>query len=61
MSALESFFHMGGYAAYVWPAVGLTLAVLLGFVAVSLRRLKRTRRQLDALEATRLRQPKSLP
>jgi heme exporter protein D len=58
MSTLESFFHMGGYAAYVWPAVGLTLVVLLGFVILSLRRLKRTRRQLAALEATRLRPPK---
>jgi heme exporter protein D len=58
MSALESFFHMGGYAAYVWPAVGLTLVVLLGFVIVSLRRLKRTRRQLAALEAMRLRPPR---
>jgi heme exporter protein D len=61
MSALESFFHMGGYAAYVWPAVGLTLAVLVGFVVVSLRRLKRTRRQLAALEATRVRPSKSVP
>jgi heme exporter protein D len=60
MSTLESFFHMGGYAGYVWPAVGLTLAVLVGFVVVSLRRLKRTRRQLAALEATRGRPPKGV-
>jgi len=28
MSALEKFFAMGGYAAYVWPALAITLAVL---------------------------------
>jgi len=54
MDSLSEFLAMGGYAAYVWPAVGLTLAVLLGFVASSLRRLRRTRRQLAALEQVRL-------
>ena len=28
MSAAEQFWYMGGYARYVWPSVGLTLAVL---------------------------------
>ncbi|MBI5448523.1 MAG: heme exporter protein CcmD [Gammaproteobacteria bacterium] len=26
---LNVFCHMGGYAAYVWPAYGVTLLVLL--------------------------------
>ena len=26
---LQSFFHMGGYAQYVWPAYGLTALVLV--------------------------------
>jgi len=26
---LQSFFHMGGYAQYVWSAYGLTALVLL--------------------------------
>jgi heme exporter protein CcmD len=26
---LQSFFHMGGYAEYVWSAYGLTALVLL--------------------------------
>jgi heme exporter protein D len=56
MSAIEEFFHMGGYAAYVWPAVGLTVLVLIGFVVSSVLRLRRTRRHLAALEATRSRQ-----
>ena len=54
MDSLSEFLAMGGYAAYVWPAVGLTLAVLAGFVVTSLRRLRRTRRQLAALEQVRL-------
>jgi len=53
MSRLEEFLAMGGYAAYVWPAIGLTLVVLLGFVVTSLRRLRRTRRQLALLEGDR--------
>ncbi len=53
MNGLADFLAMGGYAAYVWPAMGLTVAVLIGFVVTSLRRLRRTRRQLAALEAAR--------
>ena len=26
---LQSFFHMGGYAAFVWTSYGLTLLVLV--------------------------------
>ena len=26
---LQDFFHMGGYARFVWPAYGLTAAVLV--------------------------------
>lgn len=60
MSAIEEFFDMGGYAAYVWPAIGLTVAVLVGFVVTSVLRLRRTRRHLAALEAARSR-PKPAP
>jgi len=28
MSAIEKFFAMGGYAAYVWPALAITLLLL---------------------------------
>ena len=27
--SLSEFLHMGGYAVYVWPCYGLTLAVLI--------------------------------
>jgi len=54
MDSLSEFLAMGGYAAYVWPAIGLTLVVLVGFVVTSVRRLRRTRRQLATLEQLRL-------
>lgn len=53
MESLSDFLAMGGYAAYVWPAIGLTLAVLVGFAVTSWRSLVRTRRQLALLEADR--------
>ncbi len=27
---MTEFFHMGGYAAYVWPAFGIVALVLIG-------------------------------
>ena len=52
MSGLDDFFHMGGYAAYVWPAYGVAAAVLGGLLAGSLSRLRRAERQLAALETS---------
>ena len=43
---------MGGYAAYVWSAFGLTVAVLL-FNVVTARRRLRTALQEVALKAAR--------
>ncbi len=34
----EEFIHMGGYAAYVWSAYGLSAAVLLWNLIAPLRR-----------------------
>ena len=51
MSGLGEFFHMGGYAAYVWPAYGAAAAVLGGLLGESLARLRRAERRLAALEA----------
>ncbi len=53
MESVSDFLAMGGYAAYVWPAIGLTLAVLIGFAVTSWRSLARTRRRLALLEAER--------
>ncbi len=51
MQALEDFLAMGGYAAYVWPALLLTLAVLAWLAWSSLAGLKRTQKSLKALES----------
>lgn len=51
MSGLGEIFHMGGYAAYVWPAYGAAAAVLGGLLVESLSRLRRAERRLAALEA----------
>jgi heme exporter protein D len=48
MSGLMEFLAMGGYAAYVWPAYGLSLLILGGFTVQAVRRLKAARRGLDA-------------
>ncbi|MCY4229380.1 MAG: heme exporter protein CcmD [Alphaproteobacteria bacterium] len=52
MSELAEFFHMGGYAAYVWPAYGATVVLLGGLLVDSVLRLRRAERRLAALRAT---------
>ena len=46
-----SFFEMGGYAAYVWPAFGVGAVVLIALLAISLRSLKSREKALRQLEA----------
>lgn len=58
MKAVLDFLSMGGYAAYVWPALGLTAAVLIGLWIVTLRTVRARERQLrllDRKEAGRVR------
>jgi len=38
---LNEFFHMGGYAFYVWTSYGIALAVLLINVILPLRQRKK--------------------
>jgi len=38
---LTEFFHMGGYAFYVWTSYGVALVVLLLNVALPLRQRKK--------------------
>ncbi|HET8692108.1 MAG TPA: heme exporter protein CcmD [Steroidobacteraceae bacterium] len=40
---MSSFLYMGGYAAYVWPSIGLTLAVLAWNVLAARRAHVRAR------------------
>ncbi len=44
MERVTTFLEMGGYAAFVWPALGLTAIVLVALVWISLR-------QVNAAEA----------
>ena len=46
-----SFFEMGGYAAYVWPAFGVGALVLIALLVLSLGRLKSREAELRRLEA----------
>lgn len=43
--SFAEFLHMGGYAAYVWPAYGLTAAVLIGLEWAGRRELKAAQAQ----------------
>ncbi len=40
---MKDFFDMGGYAGFVWPAYGLTLAVLVLNIFWATQSLKRSR------------------
>jgi heme exporter protein D len=51
-----TFFAMGGYGAYVWPAYGLTFlafALMLASTLRTLRSRRRTERELAALAKPR--------
>jgi heme exporter protein D len=45
---LQSFLAMGGYAAYVWPAWGLSLAALATLAFLSWRWMRRAERLASA-------------
>ena len=51
MDGVAKFLDMGGYAAYVWPALGLTVVVLAGLVIASLKGARRREAELAQLEA----------
>jgi heme exporter protein D len=47
---MAEFFAMGGYAAYVWPAYGLSALALAALIAISLLESRRAAAQLRALD-----------
>jgi heme exporter protein D len=47
---MNNFWAMGGYAAYVWPAYGISLLGLAGTAWLTVRAYRRARAQLAALE-----------
>lgn len=46
MNNLSEFFHMGGYAFYVWTAYAITLIVLAANIGLPLIRGRQIRRSL---------------
>ena len=42
---MSAFFDMGGYAAYVWPAYAVTLAVIVLNIVWARRLLQRSRKE----------------
>ena len=53
MSAISEFFHMGGYAAFIWPAFAVAAAAMAGPAVASQRRLRANEATLTALQAER--------
>ena len=47
---MSEFWAMGGYAAYVWPAFGISLAALAATALWAVAAYLRARATLDALE-----------
>lgn len=57
---MNVFFSMGGYAAYVWPAYAVFLAVLLADALAPVLRRRRVLRELRA-RLVRQRERRSAP
>jgi heme exporter protein D len=51
MERIEAYFAMGGYWAYVWPALVIAAVVMIGQVVASLRGLRRREAALAELDA----------
>jgi heme exporter protein D len=55
MDRIETYLAMGGYWAYVWPALAVTAVVMIGQVVTTLRTLRRREAALAELEVRRQR------
>ncbi len=53
MERVTTFLEMGGYAAFVWPALGLTAIVLVALVWISLRQVNAAEAELAKLDGPR--------
>ena len=49
MTSFSTFFAMGGYGAYVWPAYGLTALAFIAMLAWTMATLKARRREEQGL------------
>lgn len=50
MTDWQSFFAMGGYAAFVWPAYAASILALLAIAVMSWREMRRAERLVDLSE-----------
>ena len=50
MESIITFLNMGGYAAFVWPAFGITTLVMVVLLLLSRRSLAAREKALKALE-----------
>jgi len=50
MNPVAQWLAMGGYAAFVWPAYGLTLVVLGGAALLAWRRHRKSEGELSRLQ-----------
>jgi len=48
---IAAFLNMGGYAAFVWPSLGIATVVLVAMMIASIRRLRASEAALAAAEA----------
>jgi heme exporter protein D len=60
MDRIETYLAMGGYAAYVWPALAVAAVVMIGQVVMTLRTLRRREAAQAEFEAVRQRRRKSV-
>ncbi len=51
MNNADSILSMTKHAGYVWPSYAIAAVVLVGLVVLSLSALKRTRTELERVEA----------
>ena len=51
MSDWQTFFAMGGYAAYVWPAFSVSALALIALAVLSWRDMRRVERLVDLSES----------
>ena len=58
MQALTNYLAMGGYAAFVWPAYALAIAVMSGLFLQGLRRYRRSQRTLEEIQRAQPARPR---
>jgi len=58
---MAEFFHMGGYAVFVWSSYGIVAGVLIGLTVWTFASLRRASAELKDLEALAPRRRRRAP